>query len=595
MRFGLIALLGLAAAGPAAAQYRAAASPPDAEYLARLNLKSEWSAFVPLQSGRDAVAIVQVVDRDQVFAQTASNLLVALDAVTGATQWTYRFPATHVAAYPVGYNAEFVFAVNVSRVICFARRTGVVEFDFEMPGAATAGPVADDELFYVTVNGTRLLAYTFPPALAPSPRDVPGERNPRPNPADQIARRFGGPATTKDLRDEEFSRLNYPTAAQRDIAGSIGQVSPSIAALPSVTPPYSLAARGLYVVPSISVLQTLRQPYHFKPDYLQYNQRTPSIQVLPPAIARAAELANFRPRGIEPTLYWTHVSGRRFVGQPVLTDTEAVSKKHDAPVLTRLWVATDTDTLEAIDKRTHRPQVTAELQDEIASPMSGPARSADGRLVGFVGLRDGSVSALSLLEGGPLGPRFVWRAGVGGYMNHKPVAAGDAVFASGERSGTAKIDLTTGEVVWRSPKLADQFLAANDEFVYLLDHAGALGIYDRKRASDTATRQSLPLATLPLPGFGVPVTNPETDRLYLASEGGLVVCLRDASAKYVRPVPLAPPPPKDAPPKNPVLAPPPPNDAPPKGTPPKDPVKDAAPPKDAPPKDPVKDAAPPAK
>ena len=579
MRFSQAGWLGVAAgllltAGVSPAQYRTSAVPPDKLFLDRLNLKSEWNAVVPLQGGRDGIATVQVVDAAQVFAQTRSGLLVAFDAVTGAKQWAYRYPAEYVTMYPVGVNDDFVFAVNVARLMCFNRLTGVVEFDFELPGAATVGPIADKELVYVTLNGTRLLAYTFPPVLR-AVNKAKAEDVVRPkNPADAVAGRYGTAANFSGLRDAEFNRLYYPQERKADIGIGGGQNTPSISALPSVTPPYTMDNRGLYVTPSISALPTLRQPYSLKPDYMKYNQRTPSIQVLPPSVARAAELANFRPRGVEPKLRWSHSTGRRYDNPPLLTDFESVTNTADLPVITRLWATTDGPNVEALDKRTQRTQVVARMQDSVASPMAGPAPVGTDRL-GFVGLRDGSVVAINLLQGGQLGPRIEWRASVGGYQNHKPVAARDAVFASGEQSGTAKIDIATGEVVWRTEGGADQVLAVNDEFVYLKDRAGYLVIHDRARPTDVATKRSLPLARLDVKDFGVDVTNDKTDRLFLASDNGLLVCLRDASAKYARPVPLVPPappaavqPPKqDAPAVTPEPAPDPKKDAPPKDAP----------------------------
>jgi len=524
--------------------YRTSAAPLDAAFLDRVNLKTEWSASVPLQGGRDAVATVQVVDGNQVFAQTSSGLLVAFDSVTGAKQWSYRYPAAYSTVYPVGVNDDFVFAVNVARMLCFNRVTGVVEFDFELPGSATVGPVADKELVYVTLNGTRLVAYTFPRLLRAVNKARPEDQGLVRNPADAVASRYGTAANFTGLKDEAFTRLYLPREPKSDIGLGQGQKSPSISALPSVTPPYTLDNRGLYVTPSIVVLPTLRQPYSLKPDYLRFNQRTPSIAVIPPSIARAAELANFRPRGVEPTLLWSHTSGRRYVNPPVLTDNEAITNLKDSPATTRLWLTTDGSAVEAIDKRTSLTQVAATLQDAVASPMAGPAPLGVEKL-GFVGLRDGNVVALNLLEGGVEGPRVQWRVSVGGTMNHVPVPARDAVFASGDLSGTAKIDLASGEVVWRSELTADQFVAANDEFVYLKDR-GRLAIYDRRRPTDAGNRRSLPLAKLDIPGFGVPVVNDKTDRLFLASDNGLLVCLRDASPKYARPVLLVTPPPAAA-------------------------------------------------
>jgi len=568
MRIGQTGFLAAVAAvalsagvAPGQAGYRTSASPPDSAFLDRVNLKAEWAANIPLQGGRDAVATVQVVDANQVFAQTSSGLLVAFDAVTGAKQWSYRYPAAYSTAYPVGVNDDFVFAVNVARMLCFNRVTGVVEFDFELPGSATVGPVADKELVYVTLNGTRLVAYTFPRLLRAVNKSRPEDQGLVRNPADAVANRYGTAANFTGLKDEAFTRLYLPQEPKSDIGLGQGQKSPSISALPSVTPPYTLDNRGLYVTPSIVVLPTLRQPYSLKPDYLRFNQRTPSITVIPPSIARAAELANFRPRGVEPTLLWSHTSGRRYVNPPVLTDNEAVTNLKDSPATTRLWLTTDGAAVESIDKRTSLTQVTATLQDAVASPMAGPTPLGLAKL-GFVGLRDGNVVALNLLEGGPQGPRVEWRVSVGGTMNHAPVPARDAVFASGDLSGTAKIDLTTGEVVWRSELSADQFVAANDEYVYLKDR-GRLAIYDRRRPTDAVNRRSLPLAKIDIPGFGVPVSNDKTDRLFLASDNGLLVCLRDASPKYARAVLLVTPPPpaaaivekRDAPPPAPSLEP----------------------------------------
>ena len=547
MRIGqagfLVAAALTLAAAPAWSQgtYRTSAVPPDSAELARLNLRTEWTASVPLQGGRDGVATVQVVDAGQVFAQTHSGLLVAFDAATGAKQWSHRYPAAYSTAYPVGVNDDFVFAVNVARLLCFSRVTGVVEFDFELPGSATVGPVADKELVYVTLNGTRLIAYTFPQILRPVTKSRPEDAGLARNPADQVAARYGTAANFTGLKDEAFTRLYLPQEPKTDIGLYQGQRTPSITALPSVTPPYTLDNRGLYVTPSIVVMATLRQPYSLKPDYLRYNQRTPSISVLPPSVARAAELANFRPRGVEPTVRWTHTSGRRYTYPPVLTDNEAVTNLKDLPFTTRLWATTDGPVVEAIDKRTQLPQVTATLQDVVSSPLTGPVPVGAERY-GFVGLRDGTVVALNRVQGGPHGPRVEWRARAGGAINRRPVAARDAVFASGDQAGTTKIDLATGEVVWRSEPGADRFVAANDEFVYLKDRSGRLAIYDRQRPTDAAARRSLALAKLDLPGFGVDVANEKSDRLFLASDNGLLVCLRDASAKYARPVPLIAPP-----------------------------------------------------
>src|SRR5205814_10178618 len=97
--------------------------------------------------------------------------------------------------------------------------------------------------------------------------------------------------------------------------------------------------------------------------------------------------------------------------------------------------------------------------------------------------------------------------------------------------------------------------AVNQEFAYLRDRQGRLHVFDARRPTDPNTRRSAPLAGIELGEFNVPVTNMATDRVYLAADNGLIVCLRDAAAKYARPVRMSPeiavnPLPKEAPKKD---------------------------------------------
>lgn len=509
---------------------------PDQAALDRLDLRTEWTAYIPVESGRDAFGTVQVADENQLFVQTRSGLLVAVDAASGAKQWTFRYPATYVNLYPVGWNDDFVFAVNIARLYCFHRYTGVVAFDYEMPGAATAGPAADREYVYVTLDGTRLVSYLFPPLLAAGPRATPAGGAPPPNVADVVAGRYVSPGAVVDPRAGEFEAARVPFERSTESGLNVNQRTPSISVLPSVTPPYSLDNRGLFGSPSVAVVPTLRQPYQFRPDFLRYNQRTPSVSVLPPSIARVYELANFAPRGIQPTVAWVHTSGRRYVSRPVLTDREggAAEDRANAPVR-RIWLTTDGPDVVAVDRRDGATVILAPLQDRVTTPMAGPAVLAADRVLGFVGLQDGNVVALDLLRGGERGPQTEWRASVGGLMNHLPVVTRDAVFASGSQSGVARIDLATGDLVWKSAdESADRVLAVNDEYVYVRDRRGDLLVYDRRSPTNPAARRSAPLARAPVAGFTVPVTNDRTDRLFLASAGGTMICLRGSAGKYAK-------------------------------------------------------------
>src|SRR5262249_46075922 len=86
-----------------------------------------------------------------------------------------------------------------------------------------------------------------------------------------------------------------------------------------------------------------------------------------------------------------------------------------------------------------------------------------------------------------------------------------------------------GQPLWNLPRNginytanreADRFLAANPKFVYALDYSGRLVVLDRT----TGLRLSTYEATR---SYTVPFSNASTDRIYLAANNGLIVCLHD--------------------------------------------------------------------
>ena len=62
------------------------AVPPDKAAMERLNLKIEWTAYIPVEGRRDSLTQIQTID-DQIFVQTRTGLLIAGDALTGRLQW----------------------------------------------------------------------------------------------------------------------------------------------------------------------------------------------------------------------------------------------------------------------------------------------------------------------------------------------------------------------------------------------------------------------------------------------------------------------------------------------------------------------------
>jgi hypothetical protein len=312
-------------------------------------------------------------------------------------------------------------------------------------------------------------------------------------------------------------------------AGYTAARSPSLAALPTVTPPYTL--QGAPLSPSITTLPSLRQPYRLRTDFQRDIQRTPSISTIPPTVAASLALTDLRPRGVEPSLRWELATRQRVIYSLLLTPY-------------RVWGMGENRAVVAVSKANKAREISFTAQDEIA------AAPAQAETIGYVPLADGNLYAVDLTTGNlDGGINLLWRANAGGIMNRTPVVTFDSVYAAGDNSGVARVDRKTGEVVWKSPSTADQVIAVNQEFAYIRDRQGRLQVFDAHRASDPARRLALPLSGMDLAEFNVPVVNTSTDRVFLAADNGLVVCLRDASPKYDRPVPMSPPPTVNPPPK----------------------------------------------
>src|SRR5581483_6023232 len=119
----------------------------------------------------------------------------------------------------------------------------------------------------------------------------------------------------------------------------------------------------------------------------------------------------------------------------------------------------------------------------------------------------------------------------------------------GDNSGVVCLDRTSGEILWRTDDTADRVIAANHEFLYVRDRQGRFLVYDAKRATDPAHRRTAPLSGLDLSEFNVNIVNTASDRVYLAADNGLIVCMRDMSPKYAAPVRICPEPTINAVPK----------------------------------------------
>jgi outer membrane protein assembly factor BamB len=126
---------------------------------------------------------------------------------------------------------------------------------------------------------------------------------------------------------------------------------------------------------------------------------------------------------------------------------------------------------------------------------------------------DGGLTA-QLLDGG----FQLWRIGLSGRVARRPYVTNDDVFVAVEGSGLFRIDRETGDARWNNVE-ATRFVAANPKFVYAMDRLGQLLVLDYVRGTK--------LSTFDTRAFVVPIGNEVSDRIFLASHDGLLICLHD--------------------------------------------------------------------
>ena len=219
---------------------------------------------------------------------------------------------------------------------------------------------------------------------------------------------------------------------------------------------------------------------------------------------------------VRPLLNWTVVS-RLLLDLPAVQTADAVLVPDPSGVLLKLM-------------KFPNDGVGAEA-DRFALDTSLLASPGVFGSVAYLPGRDGYVYAYDVTR-----TRILWRQLLGSSapLTRTPVVTEQDVFAVSEREGMSRLDRETGNPLWRIPRgnrllnaqvEADRFLAASPKFVYALDRGGRLIILDRARG--------LMLGRYDVRDFVFPVVNDQTDRLYLAANNGLLLCLRDRD--YPRP------------------------------------------------------------
>jgi outer membrane protein assembly factor BamB len=151
--------------------------------------------------------------------------------------------------------------------------------------------------------------------------------------------------------------------------------------------------------------------------------------------------------------------------------------------------------------------------------------------VAYIATEEGNLYAM-LVAG-----RILWRHFAGSPILYRPQVTDDDVFLTSERGGLTRLNRRDrevrapgrdriyfgGEVVWRNAA-ARRFLATNDRFVYAADRLGRLLVLDYDRGTLMARFDN----TM---DWTVAVSNPWSDRFFLAAQDGQILCLHHRDSK----------------------------------------------------------------
>jgi hypothetical protein len=311
--------------------------------------------------------------------------------------------------------------------------------------------------------------------------------------------------------------------------------------LETVRPPFFRSLETIDHSPSVGNLKTLRPPYR-EVDAT----RSPSVGLLPNLRDVHEQTNKSAPTRIK--YLWELLAPGLLKYTPVLT-FDPTDPSYD-----RITSSTGRSVFTAGREAPRTNNISTEYQTEadVSAQLTNYgeylyAATADSNLLALSmrELREPSLAANSLPRG-----KFT----TGGPIFQKPLVTDDSLYVVGDRWGLIRLKHGTLEPMWNE-RLPDgrvrarvneeviRVLSVNSTYVYAVDRLGRLLVIDAVRGSK--------LSSFDTSQFSVPVMNDVNDRVYLAANSGLLICLHDR--QRVKPEwtvkPVAPPKKADAEPK----------------------------------------------
>ena len=156
------------------------------------------------------------------------------------------------------------------------------------------------------------------------------------------------------------------------------------------------------------------------------------------------------------------------------------------------------------------------FQFETDAPVSAPIASSSRFL--FMASEDFNFYCLDRVSG-----QVSWEFVSGLPVRIQPRIIGEQVFLMPVRGGIHCLSVKNGQQLWWRPK-ASEFLAATPQMIYTSDRLGNVVLLSREDGSVQGT--------LPLQKFQVRLANDRTDRLYMATRDGLIICIHEKTREF---------------------------------------------------------------
>lgn len=120
-----------------------------------------------------------------------------------------------------------------------------------------------------------------------------------------------------------------------------------------------------------------------------------------------------------------------------------------------------------------------------------------------------------------------WEFTTGNVIHNAPVLIEDEVYLLPVRGRMFKLSAATGRELWTQPQTRiEAFLSASVQHLYVAGHGNMLRIISRATGED--------VGEFPLDRFTRYVTNTRSDRIFLGTERGLLMCLHERGRDFPR-------------------------------------------------------------